>query len=57
MSEEELKSFNVKRILHASSNWEKTIKTAVKLAVFIVLFFKSYVVTEETYNVEITHNS
>lgn len=57
MSEEELKSFNVKRILHASSNWKKTIKTAVKLAVFIVLFFKSYVVTEETYNVEITHNS
>lgn len=36
---------------------KKTIKTAVKLAVFIVLFFKSYVVTEETYNVEITHNS
>lgn len=57
MSEEELKSFNVKRILHASSNWEKTIKTAVKLAVFIVLFFKSYVVTEETYYVEIAHNS
>lgn len=39
MSEAELKGFNVKRILQASSNWEKTIKTAVKLAVFIATLF------------------